>query len=232
LLAFLVASSLKEGTAAREKFSLSIYVKQNTDGMKYFLKRNMWLYAFMAFVVVGSGYAFDVGVIKPLILDGLGFFENAQAVINAVAGIASVIALTQLNRLRRLFGEKPGLIILGLIMGAGFLVASFPIGTLGILAFLAIFIINSLVEPWLNDVVQHEVASSHRATALSTLALLQKLPYVLLAPIAGSLSSDGNFSLFLVGISLCIFLAIGILLLFGLLHRKNRQSIPDGLADQ
>jgi len=225
LTAFFVASTLKEEPDGKiERFSAGAYIKQNAEGMKYFLRRRMWLYAFMAVVIVGSGYAFDVGVIKPLVLDKFGFFENAQAVINAVAGVAAVVALSQLNRLRKLFGEKPGLIALALIMGAGFLVASFPVGAFGILAFLAIYVVNSMAEPWLNDVVQHEVASSHRATALSTLALLQKIPYVLLAPIAGGLSTDGRFSLFLIGIAVCIFLAIGILLLFGLLARKGHQA--------
>lgn len=224
LAAFFVASTLKEEPSGKiEKFSAKAYIKQNAEGMKYFLRRHMWLYAFMAVVIVGSGYAFDVGVIKPLVLDKFGFFANAQAVINAVAGIAAVVALSQLNRIRRILGEKPGLIVLALIMGAGFLAASFPIGTFGIVAFLAIYVVNSLAEPWLNDVVQHEVASSHRATALSTLALLQKIPYVVLAPIAGGLSTNGNFSLFLIGIAACIFLAVVILLLFGLLNRRNRR---------
>jgi MFS family permease len=237
LAGFFVASSLKEVVVVKEKLSAALYIKQTTRGMKYLLRRKMWLYAFMAVVIVGSGYAFDVGVIKPLVLDKLGFHANAQAIINAVAGIVSVIALSQLGRLRKLFGEKLGLVALALIMGAGFLAASFPLGAFGILAFLAIFIVNSLVEPWLNDTVQHEIPSSHRATALSTLALLQKLPYVLLAPIAGSLSSDGNFSLFLAGIALCIFIAVGILLLFGLLTKRrerrsgNQQSVSPLYAE-
>ncbi len=227
LIGFFVASSLKEVTVAREKLSIALYIKQNTEGMKHLLKRKMWLYTFMAVVIVGSGYAFDVGVIKPLVLDKFGFHASAQAIINAVAGIVSVVALSRLDRLRKLFGERLGLVVLALIMGAGFLAASFPLGAFGILAFLAIFIVNSLVEPWLNDIVQHEVPSSHRATALSTLALLQKLPYVLLAPIAGSLSFDGNFSLFLVGVALCIFLAIGVLLLFRLLAKRHQRKLND-----
>lgn len=218
---FLVASSFKEIRVISEKLSISTYVQQNIDGMKHLLKRKMWLYAFMALVVLGIGYAFDLGVIKPLVLDSFGFKANWQAVINGIAGIAAILALTQLDRLRKIFGEKRGLVILALIMGAGFLVASFPIGKLGLLAFLAIFVVNSLVEPWLNDIVQHEVPSSHRATALSTLALLQKIPYVVLGPIAGALSSDGSFSSFLIGVAFCIFLAIAVLLLFGILNKRH-----------
>lgn len=225
LVAFFVASTFKEVEIVHEKFSLNAYVNQNNDGMRHLFKRSMWLYAFMALVVVGSGYAFDVGVIKPLVLDKFGYHENAQAVINAVAGVASILALTQLDRLRKVFGERRGLVILALIMGIGFLATSFPIGAAGLLAFLAIYVVNGLVEPWLNDVVQHAVPSSHRATALSTLALLQKLPYVLLAPIAGSLSSDGGFWKFLVGIAICIFIAVTLLLMFGILNSRNPKKI-------
>jgi MFS family permease len=223
LIGFLVASTFTEVREASKKLSLGSYVRQNIEGMKYLLQRKMWLYAFMALVVLGIGYAFDVGVVKPLVLDSFGFRENWQAIINAVAGVAAILALTQLNRLRKLFGEKLGLVLLALVMGVGFLMASFPIGQLGLLAFLAIFIVNSLVEPWLNDIVQHQVPSSHRATALSTLALLQKLPYVVLAPIAGGLSTNGNFSLFLTGVSVCIFIAILILVFYGVFNKSARK---------
>ncbi len=231
LIAFFVASSLKEVAAIREKLSIGTYAKQNIEGMKYILRRHMWLYAFMALVIVGSGYAFDVGIIKPLVLDKFGFRANSQAVINAVAGVIAVVALTQLSKLRKLFGEKLGLITLAIIMGGGFLAASFPIGAFGILAFLAIYVVNGLVEPWLNGIVQHEAPSSHRATTLSTLALLQKLPYVLLAPLAGSLSSGGHLSFFLAGVSISIFLAIGVLLLFGILSRSKGRTVPNGITD-
>lgn len=221
---FFIAGTFEETRVTSENLSMKAFVRQNAEGMKYLFKRHMWLYAFMAIIVLGIGYAFDLGVIKPLTLNSFGYFANAQAVINAVAGGAAILALTQLDRLRKYFGEKHGLIMLALIMGAGFLTASFPIGKLGLLAFLAIFIVNSLIEPWLNDIVQQEVSSSHRATALSTLALLQKLPYVVLAPIAGDLSTSGHFTRFLVGVAICIFVAIGVLLLFGVFGKRSKKN--------
>lgn len=224
LIGFFIACTFKETREASDSLSMKAYIQQNTEGMKHLFKRHMWLYAFMAIVVLGIGYAFDLGVIKPLTLNAFGYFANAQAVINAVAGGMAILALTQLDRLRKYFGEKRGLIVLALIMAAGFLAASFPIGKLGLLAFLAIFVVNSLIEPWLNDIVQQEVPSSHRATALSTLALLQKLPYVILAPIAGGLSTSGHFTRFLVGVAICIFVAIGMLLLFGILNVRIKKS--------
>lgn len=224
LVGFFVAGTFEETCKASGNLSMKAYVRQNVEGMRYLLRRHMWLYAFMAIIVLGIGYAFDVGVIKPLTLNAFGYFANAQAVINAVAGGVAILALTQLDRLRNYLGEKRGLIVLALIMGAGFLAASFPIGKLGLLAFLAVFVVNSLIEPWLNDIVQQEVSSSHRATALSTLALLQKLPYVVLAPIAGGLSTSGHFTQFLVGIAICIFVAIGMLLLFGILATRMKKS--------
>lgn len=223
LFAFFVASTFKEVHIKSDDTSMAAYIKQNAEGMKYLFRRHMWLYALMAIVIVGIGYAFDLGVVKPLILDLFGYQASAQAVINAAAGIIAIAALTQLDRLRELFGEKRGLVILAVFMGIGFLLSSFPIGKLGLIAFLIIFIVNSLVEPWLNDVVQHEVPSSHRATALSTLAMLQKLPYILLAPLAGTFSTEGNLSLYFVGIALCIFAAVAILLIFGILSKRSQK---------
>lgn len=222
IVAFLVASRFKEVPTAKQNPTIKAYVKQNVEGMLYLFRRHMWLYVFMAFVVLGVGYAFEVGVIKPLLLDSLGFTANAQAVINAVAGVVAIVALTQLTRLRKTLGEKRGLVTLGLLMAAGFLAVSYPIAGFGLLAFLIIFTANSLAEPWFNDVVQREVPSSHRATALSTLALIQKLPYVALSPIAGALAFGGDLSAFFLGVSLCIFAAIAVLLAAGILRRRSK----------
>jgi MFS family permease len=224
LAAFLVALTFKEAPVETEQNpGIKGYVRQNIEGMQYLFHGHMWLYAFMAFVVLGVGYAFDVGVIKPLLLDSFGFTANAQAVINAVAGGVAILVLTQLTRLRKVFGEKRGLVALALLMAGGFFASSFPIAGFGLLAFLAIFIANSLAEPWFNDVVQHEVPSSHRATALSTLALIQKLPYVALSPIAGAAAFGGSLSTFFLGLSGCIALAVGTLLAAGLLKKRSRQ---------
>lgn len=224
LFGIVVAFGLKEARHTSEASpSVTAYMRQNIDGMKYLFRRHMWLYAFMAFVVLGVGYAFDFGVIKPLTLNAFGYHAGAQAVINAIAGGVAIAVLMQLSRLRKLFGEKKGLVFLALIMGFGFFVASFPVGKLGLLAFLAIFIVNSLAEPWLNDIIQHEVPSSHRATALSTLALLQKIPYVALAPIAGSLSFSGRYASFMMGVAICIFAAVVVLLLCGILGNQARR---------
>lgn len=224
LLAFFVASTFKEAPTTERNPSIKAYVRQNVDGVRYLFRRHMWLYVFMAFVVLGTGYAFDVGVIKPLMLDSFGFTANAQAVINAVAGSIAILALIQLTRLRKVLGEKRGLIALATLMAASFFVASYQIAGLGLLAFLTIFIANSLAEPWFNDVVQREVPSSHRATALSTLGFTQKLPYVILSPIAGAASFGGNLSAFFFGLSFCIFVAIVILLVAGILRKRGRHA--------
>lgn len=224
LVAFFVALTFKEAPAETgESPSIKSYVRQNVEGMQYLFRRHMWLYAFMAFVVLGVGYAFDVGVIKPLMLDSFGFTANAQAIINGTAAGIAILVLTQLTRLRHALGEKRGLVALAVLMAGGFLASSYPIAGFGLLAFLVIYIANSLAEPWFNDVVQHEVPSSHRATALSTLALIQKLPYVALSPIAGAAAFGGNLSAFFFGLSGCIFLAVGMLLVAGILRKRSRR---------
>lgn len=222
-IGLVIASTFKEVHTKTEDLSIAGYVRQNIDGMHYLFRRHMWLYAFMALVVLGIGYAFDVGIVKPLLLDLFGYKANAQAIINTLAGIAAAAVLTQLRPLRRLFGEKKGLVLLALLMGGGFLLTSLPVGKVGLAAFLLIFIVNSLVEPWLNDVVQREVPASHRATALSTLSLLQKLPYVALAPLAGAFSTSRELSKYFLGIALCIFAAVAVLLLFGILSKYRKR---------
>lgn len=221
LFGFFVATSfheVRETHAATPVFA--DFVRQNAVGIKYFLRRHMWLYGCMALIVLGIGYAFDLGVIKPLMLDSFGYKKVGQAVANALAGGVAIIALTQLDRLRKSFGEKRGLVLLALCLGAGFLAAAFHVGMFGILAFLLIGTAASLVGPWLNDVVQHEASSAHRATALSAMALLQKMPYIVLAPLAGIFSTNGHLGRYFMGVALSVFAAVAVLLLFGILNKQ------------
>lgn len=222
ILGFVVAISLTEAKVVKTKVNITVYIKQTKDGMLYLLHRRMGLYLFIAIVVLGTSYAFDVGVIKPLVLDKLGYYASAQAVINAIVAIIAILALTQLNRLRGVVSERVGFIVLAFVLGIGIVITALPIHKLGILAFLMIYIVYSLVGPWLNDIVQNEVPSSHRATALSTLALLQKMPYILLAPLAGAMSSSGHLDRFLLGMGLCVLVSIVILIGFGWFNKIKR----------
>jgi hypothetical protein len=148
------------------------------------------------------GYTFDFGILRPLVLDKAGVYADGQAVVIAIGGVISIIVLSRLEKMRSLKGERIGLILLSALMLLGVFVSSFSVGIIvGSIAFLAIKITMDLLTPWLNDVVQHSTTSSKRATTLSSLALLQKLPYVLIAYTAGSASANGELSVFFVSLS-------------------------------
>jgi MFS family permease len=203
LVALFVGLGFKEialGGQSEEK-SLT-YFRQIYDGSRHLLKRSMAMYVFIALFILGAGGAFNFGLLRPLILDKFGYFEIGQTVILTVGSIISVLALSKLESFKKYFGENKGLLILASVMTAGFLLSSLGGGLiLGALVFFMINVTNNLIAPILNDAVQSRVPSSHRATSLSTVALLQNTPYVLIAPIAGIYSQNGRFTDFLMGMS-------------------------------
>lgn len=67
---------------------------------------------------------------------------------------------------------------------------------------------GDLSTPWVSIVVNDEIESKYRATALSTVALLAKVPYVLLAVIAGTMAEKGTFSYFCLGVGTVIMMSV------------------------
>ncbi len=213
--AIFIALSFHESDYVR---STDTYAFQIMNGIKSLFSPKLISYAIIALVFLSVGYTFDFGILRPLALDKAGVFAGGQAVVIAIGGLISITVLSRLEKMRSLRGERIGLIVLSLLMILGVFVSSFNVGVIvGSLGFLAIKISMDLLTPWLNDVVQHSTVSSKRATTLSSLALLQKLPYVLIAYVAGSASASGELSMFFLILS---GIMAGGLILYALTARK------------
>jgi hypothetical protein len=90
--------------------------------------------------------------------------------------------------MRRQLSDMQGLVLLGGVLAAGFLSASFPIGVFGVVSLLLIRLSGGIMSPWVSVVVNREVPSQVRATTLSTVALLTKIPYAATAILAGAMA--------------------------------------------
>ncbi len=210
LLALFIGLGFKENfDTKKEEHKSSNYLLQIYDGSRHLLRRSMISYVFIALFILGAGSAFNYGLIRPLVLDKFGYFEVGQTIMLTVGSIVSVLALTKIESLKRYFGENNSLFVLASIMTTGFLLSVVNGGLiLGAVVFIMIIVSNDLIAPILNDAVQSRVPSSHRATSLSTLALLQNAPYVLIAPIIGALSNEGRLTEFLAGMSGAMLVAM------------------------
>ncbi len=134
---------------------------------------------------------FSYGLVKPAIATSFGFFANEQAVIWAVIGLISAGAVYFVPKLMKLLEEGTGLLLLNSLLGFGYLGAALPIGWLGFFILLLINVVGNVAYPWISIVVNREVESKYRATTLSTIALVSKIPYVFTAIIAGFMIDKG-----------------------------------------
>ncbi|KKU87434.1 MAG: hypothetical protein UY18_C0035G0010, partial [Microgenomates group bacterium GW2011_GWF2_47_9] len=150
------------------------------------------------FLLMGANYIYDWGLLQPAIATSFGYFDRGQAVAFTIFGILGALIIRALPKLRARISDKRGLYLLTILMGLGFALAAFPLGYWGIIAMLIM----------ISVVVNKEIAANHRATALSTVALITKIPYVVVAIIAGKMIDRGDLWLFNAVVSGAIIFSI------------------------
>lgn len=109
-------------------------------------------------------------------------------------------------------------------MGVGFLIAALPLKYFGLIPMLLIAMSGYLVYPWMSIVVNKEVDPRHRATALSTVALFTKIPYVVLAIIAGEMIDGGLLWMFNTAVGVVILASIGLSIVVGRMNKIDQVS--------
>lgn len=214
LIAVFVAIGLKEPRTDTEKFEFLKWWRTLVDGTKQLVLPSLKPFVIVVLVLMGAEYMYDWGLVRPAIATSFGFLDKAQAVIYASLGIFGGSLIRTLPVLRKRISDKSGLYILTLIMGLGFLMTALQLHYWGIFPMLLISTSGYLAYPWISVVVNKEVDPKHRATALSTVALLTKVPYVLLAMIAGKMIEAGNLWLFSVGVGSIIIISMVINILW------------------
>ncbi|MCU0513592.1 MAG: MFS transporter [Anaerolineae bacterium] len=208
LTGFVAACCLREPALAREPFSFKNYRRQITRGLHQLAQPELRLFLPLILTLLGIAYLFNFGLIQPAVAESFGFFADEQAVVYAVVAAVTAITTAGIPWLRRRFSELTILSTLGLITTLGFLGAALPLGAWGFFALLLIRTGGAMSTPWISIIVNHRIASEDRATTLSTVALLTKLPYVLTAMIAGSMAQSGTLWLFNLVVAGIMLLAV------------------------
>jgi len=221
LLGFITSFWLREPKVDTEKFSIKAYTAQLSEGAKQLVKPKLLPLLSLIFSLGGFFYLFSYGLIKPVIATQFGFLANQQAVIWATIGIITAIAVYFIPKIMKKIDDKAGLLLLNLLLGIGFLGAALPLGTSGFFVLLLIGIVGSLSTPWISVVVNREIESKYRATTISTISLVSKIPYVVAAVLAGTMIDGGTFWLF----NLSVGIIICLVSLTALLSHKNSEDL-------
>lgn len=194
--AFLLAIGLSEPKTDSEKFSLQTWWSAIVDGSKQLLIPSLKPFFIVILVLMGAEYMYEWGLLKPAVATSFGFLDKAQAILFAGFGILNSILVRYIPNIRKWWGDEMGLFYLTILMGIGFILAALPLNYLGLFPMLIIAVSGYLVFPWISIIVNKEILPRHRATTLSAIALLTKIPYVLIAMVAGKLIESGKLSTF------------------------------------
>lgn len=210
VLGFIFSLFLIEPKVDTEKFSWKAYLNQLSVGIKELTQSGLKRYIGYFFILVGVYNIYSWGFLRPAIATSFGFFAREQGIILPALTLFGVFVLKLVPWLKRRMSDIGGLVILSIIMAVGFLIASFTVGYFGIVALLLIAMAGKLANPWISIVVNKKISSKYRATTLSTVALMTKLPYVLVAVVVGGLIESGYLLQFNLGLSLVIvFVGVG-----------------------
>lgn len=196
LLAVMFSWLLIEPKIDSEKFSLKKYTRQLVVGFRELTQTSLRKYMGFFFGLIGIFYIYSWGFLQPAIATSFGFFAKEQSIILPVLSILGAFVVSKLPQIRKRVSDLAGLTMLSVIMFLGFLITAFPVGYFGIISMILIGIVGDLSYPWISIVVNKKIESKYRATTLSTVALLTKLPYVLVAVLAGRLIDGGKLPYF------------------------------------
>jgi MFS family permease len=199
-------------------FSLRTYRKQLTQGFRQLVMPDLRQYVGLIFAALGGMFLFSFGLIQPAIATSFGFLADEQAVVYALLATIAALLMPLVPPLRKRFSDFTGLAVLTLLLAAGFAGAALPLGGWGVVALLCIRVGGEMSRTWVSIVLNERIPSETRATTLSTVALLSRIPYVLTALIAGVMVEAGTFAWF----NLAVALVIGIIVAGSFAYKKSR----------
>jgi membrane protein DedA with SNARE-associated domain len=119
--------------------------------------------------------------------------------------------------------EKKVLTIIGLMAGSSLLLSLANIGWWGYIVILALYAGEHVLQPFLSEVLNNRAPEAQRATVLSVASFFKTLPYVMLAPIIGYLSTNGKIEYFFVTWAILIFSSVTLYILAS--KKDNRLNI-------
>lgn len=211
---------LTEPHVNTNRFSAKEYMQKINLGIKELLLPQLRKYILLIFVLLGIYFLYTWGFVRPAIATYFGFYSKEQSIILPILTLSCAFLIQYLPAVRKRISNFKGLTILALIMAFGFLLSAFPIGYWGIVPMFLIAFAGKFASPWVSIIVNKEISSEYRATTLSTISLLSKIPYVLVAVLIGQAAEKNMLPQFNMGIAGIILF---VLIISSVLKLKAKQ---------
>jgi len=222
-IGFFIALGIKEPPIDTVKFTMKNYLNQLSQGFKQLARPELRYFTPLIFATLGVHYLFIFGLIQPTMATDFGFFADEQAIVFSIMAFTAAGAMLLVPFMRRHISDMRGLIILALLLAMLYFIATTqPTMIIGALVLISLRCVGGLSSSWASIVVNREIPSEYRATTLSTVALLSKIPYIVTAMIAGLLAENRQFSLFYWGV---IVFLISIVVSVSIAYRVYRKPL-------
>jgi cyanate permease len=162
-------------------------------------------------IVLGFLYFYDWSSLRPAIGKDNGLDALSQSLIYALSSIPAAIIVQFIPFLKTKLSDKLGVVILCLFLSLIYFSFSFPLGGWVAIPMILISVIGALSFSWMIVIINEHVDTAHRATAVSSMYMLLKIPYILLAIVGGSIIEGGNIKLLNFGIAFVVLITAIIL---------------------
>ncbi|MFH0772980.1 MAG: MFS transporter [bacterium] len=208
----------------REHFSITSYLNKIHLGIKELLLPQLRKYILLIFILLGVYYLYTWGFVRPAIATSFGFYSREQSIILPILTLSTAFLVQYLPFVRKKIDGFLGLSILSILMAVGFFLCAFPMGYWGIVPMFLIVLAGKFGGPWVSTIVNKEISSQYRATTLSTISLLSKIPYVVVAVLIGQAAEKNLLPQFNLGLAGVIIFATAVSIIMFLISRQRKSS--------
>lgn len=173
-------------------------------GFAQFRLRKLVFYIPFIITVQGLFYATDWGLLRLILLERFRFDPFWGSIVIASSSLITIVLLSFFHIYAHIMTEKKTLVTIGLVAVASLLVSLADIGVWGYIVILGLYASDHILQPYLSEILNNQAPEEQRATVLSVASFFRTLPYVMLAPIIGYLSTNGTLNYFFVTWSVLI----------------------------
>lgn len=208
IIAIVILLIAHEPAVDTYEFSVKNYLRQLKDGTQTLFGQQLKTYL-VTIIGIAMFVKLYQGMVRQAMAADFAFTGETFGYALAAIMIPATMASFKFDSIRKKFGEKRLLIILCLSLLTIFIIAYLSTYILaGITIFLVMMLAEKLSQPLISVIVNHRIDSKHRATSLSTIALLSQIPYIILVFGFAHLTQPANIQvLYIVFILFALFLS-------------------------
>lgn len=215
VVAAILATRLMEPRLDSIKVTVKSALRQNLKGLAELFQSRRTARITLQLAVIGAGYIIASNILGASQTREYGMDARGTGWIFGVGCLFSVIASRLYPRLREWVGEKKLVVVTVGVMLTSFLVARYVGLGMGVGLIVMRIASSSTFRNTRSVIVNKWISSENRATALSTLNLLNQTPYMFLAPLFGVMMDRTSPNQFAWMLGVGIVVALGIISFFG-----------------